>query len=53
MSENEKNNSELSSFLDVLSPLRKKNNSSTSSENDLTHTDTPDENKDKDDFYDN
>jgi len=36
MSDNKKKSSELSSFLDILSPLRK----STSSINDITQTDT-------------
>jgi len=55
MSDNEKKNSELSSFLDILSPLRKRNNSNTSSENDITQadtTETSDDIKKNDELYD-
>jgi len=54
MLENEKKSSELTSFLDILSPLRKRNNSNTSSENDTTQNDTPNTSNNKEDnneFY--
>jgi len=45
MSENQSKNSEISSFLDILSPLRRRNNSSDS--NLSPASDTPDKNKDE------
>jgi len=56
MSEGERKNSELTSFLDILSPLRRRNNSNTNSDNDTpAQTDTPKtdkEDKKNDEFYD-
>jgi len=45
MTENQNKNSEISSFLDILSPLRRRNNSSDS--NISPATDTPDKNQDE------
>jgi len=53
MSTNEEKNSELTSFLDILSPLRKRSSINTSSESNNAKVDTPVDNKNNDEkiFY--